>query len=33
VRELPPGRYRLDVTVRDVLSGEERMRSAEFTRE
>jgi GWxTD domain-containing protein len=32
VHELPPGRYRLDVTVRDVLSGEEQRRSAEFTR-
>ncbi len=33
VRDLPPGRYRLDVTVRDVLSGDELRRSAEFTRE
>ncbi len=33
VHELPAGRYRLDVTVRDVLTGDERRRSAEFTRE
>ena len=33
VQELPPGRYRLDVTVRDVLTGDERQRSAEFTRD
>jgi GWxTD domain-containing protein len=33
VRELPPGRYRLDVTVRDVLTGDELRRSAEFSRE
>ena len=33
VRSLPPGRYRLDVTVRDVLTGTEEKRFAEFTRE
>jgi len=33
VESLPPGRYLLDVTVRDVLTGDERRRSAEFTRE
>jgi GWxTD domain-containing protein len=33
VQDLPPGRYRLDVTVRDVLTGDERRRSAEFTRD
>jgi hypothetical protein len=33
VKTLPPGRYRLDVTVRDVLTGDERHKSAEFTRE
>jgi GWxTD domain-containing protein len=33
VHDLPPGRYRLDVTVRDVLTGDERRRSAEFTRD
>ena len=33
VQDLPPGRYRLDVTVRDVLTGDESRRSAEFTRE
>jgi GWxTD domain-containing protein len=33
VQTLPPGRYRLDVTVRDVLSGDEQHKSAEFTRE
>jgi hypothetical protein len=29
---LPPGRYRLEVRVRDVLTGEEQRRSAGFTR-
>lgn len=29
---LPPGRYRLDVRVRDVLTGAEQRRSARFTR-
>ena len=33
VQDLPEGRYRLDVTVRDVLTGEERRRSAEFTKQ
>jgi GWxTD domain-containing protein len=33
VQALPPGRYRLDVTVRDVLSGDEQHKYAEFTRE
>ena len=33
VQTLPPGRYRLDVTVRDVLSGDEQHKFAEFTRE
>jgi len=33
VQGLPPGRYRLDLTVRDVLSGEERRTSAEFVRD
>jgi GWxTD domain-containing protein len=33
VQSLPPGRYRLDVTVRDVLTGDERHKFAEFTRE
>jgi hypothetical protein len=33
VQSLPPGRYRLDVTVRDVLTGDEQHRFAEFTRE
>jgi GWxTD domain-containing protein len=33
VQTLPPGRYRLDVTVRDVRTGDEQHRYAEFTRE
>jgi GWxTD domain-containing protein len=33
VQTLPPGRYRLDVTVRDVLTGDEQHKYAEFTRE
>jgi GWxTD domain-containing protein len=33
VKALPPGRYRLDVTVRDVLTGDEQHKFAEFTRE
>lgn len=33
VQTLPPGRYRLDVTVRDVLTGDEQHKFAEFTRE
>jgi GWxTD domain-containing protein len=33
VRSLAPGRYRLDVVVRDVLTGDEQKRSALFTRE
>jgi GWxTD domain-containing protein len=33
VQDLPPGRYRLDVTVRDVLTGDERRSSVEFTRD
>lgn len=33
VQDLPPGRYRLDITVRDVLGGGELKRSAEFVRE
>jgi hypothetical protein len=33
LQDLPPGRYRLDITVRDVLGGEELKRSAEFVRE
>jgi len=33
VQSLAPGRYRLEVVVRDVLTGDELKRSAEFTRE
>src|SRR5262249_28987046 len=33
VQSLAPGRYRLDVVVRDVLTGDEIKRSAEFTHE
>jgi len=33
IGSLNPGRYRLDVVVRDVLTGDEIRRSAEFTRE
>jgi GWxTD domain-containing protein len=33
VQSLPPGRWRLEVTVRDVLAGLEQRTSAEFTRE
>jgi hypothetical protein len=33
VQTLLPGRYRLDVTVRDVLTGDQQHKSAEFTRE
>ena len=33
VMELAAGRYRLDITVRDVLAGAELRRSVEFTRE
>ena len=29
---LPPGRYRLEVRVRDVLTGEEQLRTADFAR-
>jgi hypothetical protein len=32
VQGLPAGRYELQITVRDVLSGEERRSSAEFSR-
>jgi len=32
VRELPPGRYRLEVTVRDLLTGAEAAGLARFTR-
>ena len=33
IRSLTPGHYRLDVVVRDVLTGDEQKRSAFFTRE
>jgi len=33
VRSLAPGSYRLDVVVRDVLTGDEQKRSAFFIRE
>jgi len=33
IHSLAPGNYRLDVVVRDVLSGDEQKRSAFFTRE
>jgi GWxTD domain-containing protein len=33
IRSLTPGNYRLDVVVRDVLTGDEQKRSAYFTRE
>jgi len=33
IRSLSPGRYRLEVVVRDVLTGDELSRSADFTRE
>jgi hypothetical protein len=33
VRSLAPGNYRLDLIVRDVLTGDEQKRSAFFTRE
>jgi hypothetical protein len=33
VRSLAPGHYRLDLVVRDVLTGDEQKRSAYFTRE
>ena len=33
IRSLAPGHYRLDLVVRDVLTGDEQKRSAFFTRE
>ena len=32
VQSLPPGRYRLDVTVRDITVGTQAVRSAEFVK-
>jgi len=33
IRSLAPGHYRLDLLVRDVLTGDEQKRTAFFTRE
>jgi hypothetical protein len=33
VQALPPGRYRLEIRVRDLIAGDEVTASAEFSRE